>query len=339
VRKVVERCSRAAGVVWFRHWHEAFLRRALRRRLADLGECVIYAQGPLAARAALQARRGSHQRVMLAVHFRISQADEWADKEQIAHGGRVFRAIRQTEREVVPQVDGIVYVSRWAQEALLGWLPDAAAVPSTVIFNFVAPLRPVPSVSEPLADLVTVGNLDITKNHRYLIAILAEARRAGRNITLDVFGEGPLHGDLLEQINASGLEAQVRLRGFRADVRTLLPGYRAYVHASYSESSSLAIIEAMEAGLPIVAGNIGPISELFDDGVEGRYWPLDDAVRAALTVTELLECEPEREKAATAASDRFRRDFDADQVAPRLLEFLMGNEKTREVPIGVPRPA
>jgi glycosyltransferase involved in cell wall biosynthesis len=337
LRKVVERCSRSAGVAWYRYWHEVFLRQALRHRLAELGECVIYAQGPLAARAALEARRGPHQRVMLAVHFRISQADEWADKEQIAPDGRVFRRIRQTERAIIPQVDGIVYVSKWAQEALLAWLPDAAAVPSTVIFNFVAPLSPVPEPSEPVADLVTVGNLDIVKNHRYILEVLAEARKAGRVISLDVFGEGPLFGDLTERIRENGLDGQVRLRGFRNDVRTLLPGYRAYVHASYSESSSLAIIEAMAAGLPIIAGNIGPISELFDDGVEGRYWSLDDAGKASTIVVELLEHEAERRRAAMAATERFRRDFDADQVAPELLGFLMTSVTSIKEPAGTPQ--
>src|SRR5581483_10243465 len=82
-RRVVERGSRSAGVVWYRHWHEVFLRNALRRHLAGIGDCVIYAQGPPDARAALRARRGPHQRVVMAVHFRVSQADEWADKKQI----------------------------------------------------------------------------------------------------------------------------------------------------------------------------------------------------------------------------------------------------------------
>ena len=144
---VLERCSGPASVAWYRHWHEVFLRNALRRHLAEVGDCVVYAQGPLAARAALRARRGPHQRVVMAVHFRISQADEWADKKQIRRDGTVFRAIRQMEREVIPQVDGLVYVSRWARNALLSWLPEAAAVPSAVIGNFVAPLHLSPTRS------------------------------------------------------------------------------------------------------------------------------------------------------------------------------------------------
>ena len=107
LRLAIEKVSRPASVVWYRHWHEAFLRRALRRRLAEEGECVVFAQEPLAARAALRARRGPHQRVVMAVHFRVSQADEWADKKEIRRGGRLFGAIRALERDVIPQLDGL----------------------------------------------------------------------------------------------------------------------------------------------------------------------------------------------------------------------------------------
>ena len=323
VRLALERCSGSASVAWYRHWHEVFLRNALRRSLAEVGDCVVYAQCPLAARAALRARRGPHQRVVMAVHFRVSQADEWVNMDQIKRDGRVFRAIRQVEREVIPSVDGIVYVSRWARDALLSWLPEAEAVPQAIVGNFVAPLSPK-SDHGTLGDLVTIGHLEQVKNHRFMLEVLAEAKKAGRSLTLDIFGEGPLRKDLTQMALSLGLEEQVRFHGFRRDVRDFLPRYRAYVHSSYSESSSLAIIEAMAAGLPIVAGNIGPISELCDDGVEARFWPLDDPAQAAATATELLDCEPARLKAASAASERFRRDFDAEVLAPRLRSFLLG---------------
>jgi len=336
LRLALERCSGAASVAWYRHWHEVFLRNALRRSLAEAGACVVYAQCPLSARAALKVRRGPHQRVVIAVHFRISQADEWADKKLIKHGGTVFRAIRRTEREVIPQVDGLMYVSRWARNALLSWYPEASEVPYAVIDNFVAPPEPQAD-GEPLGDLVTIGHLEPVKNHRFMLKVLAEARQAGRVLTLDVFGEGPLHNDLLQMTSSLGLESQVRFRGYRQDVRAFLPRYRAYVHASYSESSSLAIIEAMAAGLPIVAANIGPIGELCDDGVEARFWSLDDPALAAKTLIALLDCEPERLRAASAGRERFRRDFDANVIAPRLLSFLEGSPHPRKTDsLGMP---
>lgn len=322
-RLVLERISRPASVAWYLHWHEVFLRQALRRHLAGLGECVVYAQDPLAARAALRVRRGPHQRVAMAVHLRTSMADEWADKEQITRGGSVFRAIRRAEREAIPRVDGLVFVSRWARDALLSWLPEAGTVPFAVINNFVAPGQRGPT-TEQSGDLVTIGNLDLVKNHRYLLEVLAVAKGAGHEFTLDIFGDGPCRKDLTVQARALGLAEHVRLHGFRPDVREFLPAYRAYVHASYSESSSLAIMEAMDAGLPIVAGNTGPISELCDDGVEARFWPLDDPARAASVLIGLLDCEPARLAAAQAARQRFHRDFDAGVVGPQLRSFLFG---------------
>jgi hypothetical protein len=68
---------------------------------------------------------------------------------------------------------------------------------------------------------------------------------------------------------------------------------------------------------------VGGIPELCDEGVEARFWSLDDPARAAATLTGLLDCEPARLKAARAASERFHRDFDADVVAPQLLAFLL----------------
>ncbi len=61
--------------------------------------------------AAVLARSGRHQRVVLAIHFQTSQADEWARKGEIPERGRVYRSIRQFETEVVQQVDAIVFVS------------------------------------------------------------------------------------------------------------------------------------------------------------------------------------------------------------------------------------
>lgn len=273
-RLMLKHISPPVGVLWYRYWHELFLYQALCRELGKVDECVVYAQGPLEARAALRARRGPHQLVVLAVHFRSSQADEHAEPgRDIKSGGATYRAIQRLEREAILQVDGLVYVSAWARDALLAWLPEAANVRSAVIGNAVD----APSIvkyPEKLADIVTVGRLDTAKNHRFLLQVLAAAKETGRNLTLDIYGDGPLRNELTRQIGSLGLTGQVRLQGFRSDVRQILPAYRAYVHASYAETSSLAIIEAMAAGLPIVAVGIGPVSELCDDGVEARFLSL-----------------------------------------------------------------
>jgi glycosyltransferase involved in cell wall biosynthesis len=325
--------STSAAAWWYHRSHEVVLRRALRGQLSRLDRCIVYAQCPWSARAALAARTGPDQRVVVGVHFRTSLADEWVNKGKIHRDGRVFEALHSAERQVLPAVDGLVFVSRWGRDALLAWLPEAADVPSAVIPNFLTPSQAQPQPAS--TDLVTVGSLEPVKNHEYLLRVLAAARDRGRTYTLDVFGRGPLHDELTRLARSLGVADQVRLRGFVPDVRARLGGSRAYVHASWSESLPLAIVEALAARLPVVAGDSGGIREIVDDGVEGRIWPLDDPARAADVLIDLLEQGDAHGRASRAALARFERDFDAAVVAPRLLAFLRGEGP----PLPMPTPA
>jgi glycosyltransferase involved in cell wall biosynthesis len=322
VRYLFEPWSGTLNVLWYRYWHEVFLRNALRRHLSTLGEAVVYTHDPLAARAALRARRGLHQRVVMAVHFPASEADEWVRNKRIKAGGAAFRIIQKQERPAISQLDGIVYVSQSTREDLLSRIPEAAIVPSTIIPNFLEPVEP-PSEIEPLGDLVTVGRLDHVKNHSFLLEVVAKAKSAGTLLTLDIYGEGSCRKDLQQQASSLGIDEQVKFHGFRTDVRNFLPGYRAYVHAAIVEPFGLAILEAMAAGLPVVAGDVGGISELCDDGFGARFWTLDDPGKAASTLLELLGSEEERSTAGRLARERFQRDFNAEMVAPKLWAFLV----------------
>lgn len=345
-RLAVEPLSRSWGVAWYRYWHTAFLEAALRRHLSRTGPAVVYAQGPEAAMAALRARRGRHQRVVMAVHYQGSQADGWAVRGYIAPEGRAYQRIRAMEREVAARVDGVVYVSRSAQEHILQWLPELAAVPSTVVSNFVRPVQ-APG-GPPLGDLVTVGVLERDKNQEFLLRVLAAAKRAGRAYTLDIFGEGQLRRGLERAASDMGVEGQVRFRGFQPHVREMLPRYRAYVHASAVETGPIAVIEAMAAGLPVLAVGEGGVTDLMEDGVEGKFWPRDDEKEAAEVLIDLLEDEAERAEAGRAALGRFHRCFDTAAVAPRLLAFLQqpatgnisaGQRVATSVLPGAPRPS
>lgn len=321
MRLLIDRLNGPASIVWYYHWHEVFLRWGLRRRLAEVDNAVVYAQGPREARAALRARRSRAQRVVMVVHYMTSQADEWVDKDRLRPGSPVFRYLRRTEAAVIPQVDGIVYVSEAARTSLLAWLPAAGCVRSAVIPDFIrggSVRRPV----EATGDLVTVGSLTLAKNHRYLLEILVAAKRLGRVYTLDIVGEGPLRRTLEREARDLGVRTQVRFLGVRHDVRDLLPGYRAYVHASYRESLSLAIIEGAAAGLPLVIADTGGVREICDEGHGATLWPLDDADRAAEVLVGLMEDELARSRAVAASVARFRATFDADVVLPRLTAFL-----------------
>jgi glycosyltransferase involved in cell wall biosynthesis len=324
VRKALAPLSGAASVAWYRWWHRLFLERALRRTLSGTGDVVVYCQCPVSAAAALRSRRGPHQRVVMAVHFWVSQADEWAGKGELTRDGRVFRAIRRLEQRVVREVDGLVFVSEAARRELWATVPPGLS--TATIPNFLATPRPGGSPAavapEHRADLVTVGSLEPRKNHRYLLEVLAEARRTGHRYSLDIVGEGPERRRLARRARELGIADQVRLVGYVPDAASLVAGYRAYLHPARHEPFGLAVLEAMRAGVPPVAAPVGGVPQLFDPGVEGLHFDLDDPQQGATTLVNLLEDELARVRMGRAARRRYLARFDAAVVAPQLHRYL-----------------
>ena len=172
------------------------------------------------------------------------------------------------------------------------------------------------------ADLLSIGTLEPRKNHRFLLDTLAAAKQRGRRYTLDIAGAGPERRHLLDQAEALGIDDQVQLLGYVPDAGSRLGGYRAYAHSAKSEVFGLALIEAMAAGVPVVAPPVGGIPTLFDDPVEGRFWDLDDPDAAAAVLIELLDDEPTRARMGAAARRRFVDHYDAAAVCPDLYRFL-----------------
>lgn len=311
--------SKSASVWWYRHWHAYFLRRALADHLADRSPCVIYAHCPVSADVALRER--TDQPVVMAAHLNVSQADEWAEKGEIAWCGTLFRSIRSFEERVLGELDGIVYVSAFTRRVLEQRIPRIRNVPGIVIPNPVAVTMPA-SWPEPTADLITVGTLEPRKNHGYLLQVLDAAARRGYRYTLTVVGDGPGQRALGALTHDLGLSDQVRFVGYQAEPRRFLRDHRLYCHTATMESFGIALVEAMGEGLPVIAGAVGGVPEVFRPGREGVFWPLDDPASAASVLIELMEDEPRRSRMAAAARTRALTEFSADVVGRRLLSFL-----------------
>ena len=325
-RFLLRHVSSGADVWWYRFWHGVFLRHALARALRDGSDAVIYAQCPVSAHAALRARRRRRQPVVMAVHFEASQADEWVYRGHIRQEGLVYRSIRSFEAQTLTRLDGIVFVSRSAREDIASWLPAVLDVPHTIIPNFVSPFDR-DRTFEPgwEADLVSVGSLETVKNHGFLLEVLAAANCMGRRFTLDIVGGGSRHAELQQLALELAVGDQVRFLGQCPDVRARLSGYRVYVHSSTHEVLPFAIIEALGAGLPIVAGPFGGVPELFEPGVEGVLWPLDDPEEAARVLIDFTSDPRELALTAKRARLRFIKSFDLSVAAPALYAYLMSS--------------
>ncbi len=312
---------RESTVRWYRYWHYAFLKRALRRVVADGRPMVIYAQDPLAARAALEARVSRDQRVAMAAHFNVSQAEEWAEKGMLKRGGRYYESIRRCEQTVLPRLDGIVFVSEFMKEVLIRAVPDVGRIPSIVVPNFVTvpPLKP----RQPVRDLISIGSLEPRKNQQYLIRVLAAAKDMGRRPSLTIVGDGADRHCLQTLSKELGVAEQIAFVGSRTEAADMICDHRVYCHASRMESFGITLIEAMARGVPVIAAPVGGVREVFDAGTEGLHWDLNDPQGGARDVLRLLDDTALRKQISEAALRRFHCCFRTDVVAVRLHQFLL----------------
>lgn len=135
--------------------------------------------------------------------------------------------------------------------------------------------------------LVSVGRLKYPKDFRTLVEAIALL--GGRELLLEIVGEGPDRDELQALIDRLGLGSRVVLGGQRDDVPALLARSSAFVLSSVSEGLPISVIEAMAAGLPVVASDVGGVGELVADGETGFLIPPGDAQALADALAELLD--------------------------------------------------
>lgn len=122
-------------------------------------------------------------------------------------------------------------------------------------------------VPEDAVMLLSVGELIERKNHAVIIQALAKLDN--KNIHYVIAGSGPLQETLSALATSSGVENRVHLVGYRQDVAELYKAADIFVFPSLQEGLPVAVMEAMAAGLPIVASKIRGVMDLLE-GSENR---------------------------------------------------------------------
>ncbi|HEX7690331.1 MAG TPA: glycosyltransferase, partial [Burkholderiaceae bacterium] len=119
------------------------------------------------------------------------------------------------------------------------------------------------------------------KAHDDLVRAVAALHARGVPVRALLVGDGPLRGAVEARIAELGLTASIRITGLVADVRPYVAACDAMALTSRTETFSLAALEAMAMGKPMVMARIGGAAEQVDDGVDGLLYPPGDV--AALT--------------------------------------------------------
>ncbi|MCI2429064.1 glycosyltransferase family 4 protein [Candidatus Acetothermia bacterium] len=163
------------------------------------------------------------------------------------------------------------------------------------------------------AGIVTmVGRLAPPKDLKTLMAAWEGLKRSGWKLW--IVGEGPLRPRLEEIVRARGLGDHVILLGERRDIPELLKASDIFALASRWEGLPLTIIEAMLAGLPVVAARVGGVPELVEDGVTGLLVPPEDACALRGALEQLMGSEETRHRMGELGRRRARERFTAEHM-------------------------
>lgn len=151
---------------------------------------------------------------------------------------------------------------------------------------------------------ITVANLRREKDYPNLLRAAHEALARHPSLYVLAVGQGPLGDEVRALHQELGLGDRVQLLGYRTDVRDLLAAADLFVLGSAFEGLPVSIMEAMSAGLPVVATAVGGVPEAVEDGVTGLLVPPRDAAALADALVSLADDVSTRTLMGAAAGER-----------------------------------
>jgi glycosyltransferase involved in cell wall biosynthesis len=266
------------------------------------------------------------------VPIRIFTVHGWAFA---AYPGRSGLLYRWADRLVRPLTTVTICVSERERAAGLAARTceprRTVVIPNAVDVVGACPRGPVDR-ERPL--LVAVGRLKAPKDFLTLVRALGKLPRDSFEAV--IVGEGPDRPQLEDEIESLGLAGAVRLAGERGDVQEVLAGADVFVLTSRSEGMPVSVLEAMAAGLPVVASRVGGVPEQVADGETGLLVEPGDASGLAAALERLLRDGALRRRLGTAGRARAEASFDLGPFRHAHLELYSRELARRRLPAPIP---
>lgn len=219
------------------------------------------------------------------------------------------------------QADAIVAISSAVRAELVGAGYDADRVhdlPNGV---------PVPAVGwrtrEALPQrAIFIGRLAPEKGLDTLIQAWKAVAAQGSPGELVLVGAGPERASLVASAEGSGIGTHIRWTGAISDTEEVLRTGDVFVLPSREEGMSIALLEAMALGIPIVATDIPGNRRLVENQVHGLLVPPDDPRALARAIHEQWQNPRRASEMGRAARERVRAEYSIEQMAKRHLELF-----------------
>jgi len=200
------------------------------------------------------------------------------------------------------------------REHQVSYIPNGVEIPAEPSADRSHQVRGELGIAASTLVIGTVGRLYAQKGVTHLLQAFTKVVHGLDDSILLIVGEGPLLKHLKGESRDLGIDANVRFLGERSDVPELLNAFDVYVQSSLFEGMPNAVMEALAAALPVVATEVDGISELIDDGRNGRLIPPGDSEALADAIIYARENESEARRMGAAARLRMKAEFSVDKM-------------------------
>ena len=163
----------------------------------------------------------------------------------------------------------------------------------------------------------TVTRLHEEKGNRHLLDAMPHVLRACPSAVLVVAGDGPLASALRLQADALGIRERVVFAGFVSDVPEVTAGFDVKAIPSIHEGFSFVAVEAMAAGVPIVASRTGGLAEIIRDGDNGLLVEQGDPAALGASLVRVLR-EPALARKLAESGRRAAEQYSIERYAERM---------------------
>jgi glycosyltransferase involved in cell wall biosynthesis len=232
--------------------------------------------------AEYRARRlpGLYAPILRLLSARVDEV--WADCAETLETTRRYFLPRRRERHVIP-----LFVA-------------AENGPSKTEYGLGSPIR-----------LVAAGRLVAGKNLAVAVEAVGMLRAEGVDVTLDVYGDGPERQAIGTVIVDRRLDDRVRLHGYYADWVAQAVSADIFLNVSEAEGFCIVVAEAMAAGLPVIAVDVGGIRDYGFDGENMLKLSAPDASAARTAIVRLMGDQSLRERLGRRARADMLQGYDA----------------------------
>jgi glycosyltransferase involved in cell wall biosynthesis len=180
--------------------------------------------------------------------------------------------------------------------------------------------------------ILTVANLRAEKAHEVLLRAAARVLPLHPELQFQIAGDGPRMEELRALADSLGIANHVSFLGHREDVPALLAAADAFVLPSRSEAFPNGAIEAMAAGLPVVASAVGGLLDLIEPGRTGLLVEPDNVQALADAIAALTASPPLAAALGGAARDEVARRYGFDRMVRSFEDLYLSR---LEMPRGV----